>query len=561
MSVENFIKDNVSKLSETVYIAPEIPEKKLNNAVQSISDNVDPNYVLAVVDSSIFKNGKEGCVFLGNSFYSKTLLENAIKIEYKDIESAERIIEETVKDNGKITKTEAVAITLKDKTIKKITGFMREVNYVEIAELLNGIVNIAESEDDYKITNQRIPLSDLSSETQVNYVKIICNFAFINDGKIDSLEYSEIMALMARNKMDKDARLTIRQYMFDEGDKVENELLINELESLVESSSISVTKQSLMKDVLYIFSKNNDPKLWKDNEFILNLERLLQISDQQVEIFLESIQRDKDILNKRSNDTEIEKSLKDLSANAVAVGVPLAAIYFSGSVVGMSAAGLTSGLATLGMGGLLGFSGMVSGIGIAILLGVGSYKGVKKLTGISDLENNKQREFMLQEIIKNQQQTINYIIEDINEISNSLMIAIRNMENNNAKIEKLTTLLKSITNAAKISSENLTLATREQMIAKLPRTLDVIRLKELTSAPTLKELGEIVETCYEEKIIFDDNEQEKIQLVLKETLPNTQLDNLVKIFDKIGYNKIQDAAFATTKGYAKKFFNEMLEQS
>lgn len=561
MSVENFIKDNVSKLSETVYIAPEIPEKKLNNAVQSISDNVDPNYVLAVVDSSIFKNGKEGCVFLGNSFYSKTLLENAIKIEYKDIESAERIIEETVKDNGKITKTEAVAITLKDKTIKKITGFMREVNYVEIAELLNGIVNIAESEDDYKITNQRIPLSDLSSETQVNYVKIICNFAFINDGKIDSLEYSEIMALMARNKMDKDARLTIRQYMFDEGDKVENELLINELESLVESSSISVTKQSLMKDVLYIFSKNNDPKLWKDNEFILNLERLLQISDQQVEIFLESIQRDKDILNKRSNDTEIEKSLKDLSANAVAVGVPLAAIYFSGSVVGMSAAGLTSGLATLGMGGLLGFSGMVSGIGIAILLGVGSYKGVKKLTGISDLENNKQREFMLQEIIKNQQQTINYIIEDINEISNSLMIAIRNMENNNAKIEKLTTLLKSITNAAKISSENLTLATREQMIAKLPRTLDVIRLKELTSAPTLKELGEIVETCYEEKIIFDDNEQEKIQLVLKETLTNTQLDNLVKIFDKIGYNKIQDAAFATTKGYAKKFFNEMLEQS
>ncbi|OYQ68316.1 hypothetical protein [Aerococcus sp. 1KP-2016] len=502
MSVENFIKDNVSKLSETVYIAPEIPEKKLNNAVQSISDNVDPNYVLAVVDSSIFKNGKEGCVFLGNSFYSKTLLENAIKIEYKDIESAERIIEETVKDNGKITKTEAVAITLKDKTIKKITGFMREVNYVEIAELLNGIVNIAESEDDYKITNQRIPLSDLSSETQVNYVKIICNFAFINDGKIDSLEYSEIMALMARNKMDKDARLTIRQYMFDEGDKVENELLINELESLVESSSISVTKQSLMKDVLYIFSKNNDPKLWKDNEFILNLERLLQISDQQVEIFLESIQRDKDILNKRSNDTEIEKSLKDLSANAVAVGVPLAAIYFSGSVVGMSAAGLTSGLATLGMGGLLGFSGMVSGIGIAILLGVGSYKGVKKLTGISDLENNKQREFMLQEIIKNQQQTINYIIEDINEISNSLMIAIRNMENNNAKIEKLTTLLKSITNAAKISSENLTLATREQMIAKLPRTLDVIRLKELTSAPTLKELGEIVETCYEEKIIL-----------------------------------------------------------
>ena len=79
-----------------------------------------------------------------------------------------------------------------------------------------------------------------------------------------------------------------------------------------------------------------------------------------------------DILNKRKNDSQIAKSFKDIAAKAGAVGVPLAAIYFSGSVVGFSAAGITSGLATMGLGGLLGFSGMVTGIGTVVLIGVGA---------------------------------------------------------------------------------------------------------------------------------------------------------------------------------------------
>lgn len=87
--------------------------------------------------------------------------------------------------------------------------------------------------------------------------------------------------------------------------------------------------------------------------------------------------------------------MKDLVAKAGAVGVLLAAIYFSGSVVGMSSAGITSGLTALRMGGALGFSSMLTGIGSTVLIGVGAYKGIKKVTGISDLENNKQREMML----------------------------------------------------------------------------------------------------------------------------------------------------------------------
>ena len=117
---------------------------------------------------------------------------------------------------------------------------------------------------------------------------------------------------------------------------------------------------------------------------------------------------------------------KELGAKAGAVGVPLAAVYLSGSVIGMSAAGLTSGLATLGLGGFLGFSSMATGIGVAVLLGVGAYKGIKHLTGANEIDKTKRRELMLNEVIKQTQSTVSYLMEDINFITIKLNDVIVN---------------------------------------------------------------------------------------------------------------------------------------
>jgi len=74
--------------------------------------------------------------------------------------------------------------------------------------------------------------------------------------------------------------------------------------------------------------------------------------------------------------------------------VPLGAVYLSGSVVGISAAGMTSGLATLGFGGALGLSSMATDIGAAVILGVVAYRGVKKFTQSATEEGDKRRELM-----------------------------------------------------------------------------------------------------------------------------------------------------------------------
>lgn len=74
------------------------------------------------------------------------------------------------------------------------------------------------------------------------------------------------------------------------------------------------------------------------------------------------------------DDRQAAEITTNAAAGLAAVGVPLAAVYVSGSVIGLSAAGITSGLAALGLG-----LGMVPGIGVVALLGAGIFLSVRWL--------------------------------------------------------------------------------------------------------------------------------------------------------------------------------------
>lgn len=251
------------------------------------------------------------------------------------------------------------------------------------------------------------------------------------------------------------------------------------------------------------------------------------------------------------NDSQIIKSFKELISKAGAIGVPMAAIYFSGSIVGLSAAGITSGLAALGMGGILGFSSMATGIGALVVLGVFTYKGIKKATGINEIENNKQRELMLQAIIRNSQQALNYLIEDVNEITQQLISALEKEELNSKKVKKLSLMIEMLSKGAKSTTNKINYAELEIIISKVPKTLDLVRLEELTNEPTKLKLREYVLNCYQERELILTNEESKYEYVLKNELVINELEELSSIFNGIGYNNVKDAALASAKGFAK----------
>lgn len=69
---------------------------------------------------------------------------------------------------------------------------------------------------------------------------------------------------------------------------------------------------------------------------------------------------------------DAKDAAKEVVSGAAGAGVPVAAVALAGEA-GVSAVGITTGLAALGMGTMLG------GVAVVGLLGVGSYYGTKKL--------------------------------------------------------------------------------------------------------------------------------------------------------------------------------------
>jgi hypothetical protein len=188
----------------------------------------------------------------------------------------------------------------------------------------------------------------------------------------------------------------------------------------------------------------------EEKEFLDFLCAQLNITNSQKEAIINFVKETKRVIREGLDSNIAEKTIKNAVSGLAAVGVPIAAVYMSGSVIGLSAAGLTSGLAALGLG-----LGMVSGIGTAILIGTGVFLGAKKILGDSNhkketiLKERNERKFQL--VIKNLQEAIDKIITRITELEDKAKIA----EANEEAIELLRKRLTALQKALKVKQQKL----------------------------------------------------------------------------------------------------------
>lgn len=164
-----------------------------------------------------------------------------------------------------------------------------------------------------------------------------------------------------------------------------------------------------------------------------------------------AIESDKLFIEGKIDISEYEKRMKDVVSGLGAVGVPVTAIYFAGSVTGLSAAGITSGLAALGLGGILGLSSMVTGIGVAVLMGVTTYKAMRWILGSKERELKRKREELIQQVIRAHNKAINKLSNRYQELSQKLSKLLKSHEASKKEIE----LLKEKVNAYKEAFEYL----------------------------------------------------------------------------------------------------------
>lgn len=545
MIISDIIFQNVpSVLSQdksNLYQRPNIDDKRLNNAIKAMQITEDPNDILSIIDTSLFKNAKAGIVFTTNGMYVHEVLSEPKYMSYSNINDA--TLQTEINDKGK--SIDSLQIELNDGSYSIDSGILDYINGTNLCDLLIKIGENHSADDsnatdgsnanseESKITGTISSLESLPNPIKLDYIELICNFALQDDQQIDPKEYRDIISLAARIQLEQSDQIKLNKYLIDESHSSTSSLLQSLISPLNEETR-NIINKSLMKDALNIICDKSEEKTlldWKQNNYLCELAENLDLSTEQVNFIADSIIKEQRILTQRLNDSEIKKQTKDLVAKATAVGVPLAALYFSGSIVGVSAAGITSGLAAIGFGGVLGLSGMVTGIGVLILAGTATYKGVQKFTGRKDIENNKQRDALLQQIIRNTQNTLNYLIDNVNYVSEKLVDLNTAEEINKAKISKMVELLSVLSKGAQSTTSDLDYLQSESTLTSVPKTLNIDRLKNLTNKPTDKEKYDIVVNNYQ----MSDNGE----MTLKPSIPLKDAEILHGILEQIQYNSVE----------------------
>lgn len=544
-NINLFIKDNVKTIGKDVYITPEIPEKKLNNAIKAYKCESFYESILAIYDDTVFGSAKDGLVFTGEKMiHSDGKLTEYI---YSEIQSVEYVRDVSVNDKGKEKVLEYVKIIMNDDTEHKFkVTLSSSFNYDKFAEFLNKIVTEFE---DYEEEDQLKEMADMPNELKVAYLKIIINMTFIDDEEIDEKELAELFLLMTRLELDKESRFEVRAYITEISH--ENLISVENLLEIIKNNSEVSHYQSLMislaKDLINTYFSTNDT-MSRDFAFLDKYKDLFELSDAEVDLAYDTVENDYKLLKEDLDDDAITKNAKELASKAAAAGAPLAAVYISGSVIGMSAAGITSGLATLGMG-----MGMTGGLAVIGIIGVLSYKGVKHLTGANELDKYKTRELMLHEVIKQTQKTISLIIDDVNYIVQKLNDTILNHADQTEKIKKLTYMVAQFQGALKSVDNKSNVYQNSANRLQSPKILDNERLKSLTEEPTKKPLYDFVIENYELKTVEIDNEKVK-RFVLKENVKTEILDKMAEIFKALGYFDMDNILKSKASGMLKGIF-------
>lgn len=287
-----------------------------------------------------------------------------------------------------------------------------------------------------------VAVSALPEGVKRCYLETLVWLTYQDDRVIDEREVCELQVLVTQLECHVETRQALRDAVADPSNLDPENLIpqMREWQRTPEETQDGLGF-SLLKDAIRLglaTSPDGSPALASGTR---RLADLLGITEQQLDFIEEACVQDRKILDGETSDRRLEETAKDLAAKSAAVGVPITAVYLSGSVTGLSAAGITSGLAALGLGGVLGLSAMISGLGIAVIGGAVIYRGTRWFMGRSSRARSARRELMLKEVLRIHQKAIANLAEDIAYFADRLAGLTRDVAKNQLLIERLSSEL------------------------------------------------------------------------------------------------------------------------
>jgi len=216
------------------------------------------------------------------------------------------------------------------------------------------------------VEGEKHPALKLPSEERTAYLRVIASMAS-SDGKVSDSEIAHLREACEEVGLDP----------VDTGSVIDSAVEPDsaEIDAAIRQLAGSELKFTLLADLLFI--AHSDGKYSEEERLeVVAIADTLGINTAQVSAvdrYVAAVLRASKAKGFEMDD--LKKHGGEVAAGLVAAGVPIAAVGMSGSVAGLSAAGVTSGLAALGMG-----LGVTTGIGVVVGIGVASYFGVRWLS-------------------------------------------------------------------------------------------------------------------------------------------------------------------------------------
>ncbi len=264
-------------------------------------------------------------------------------------------------------------------------------------------------------------LSELGDDAKLLYCRVLVSLALV-DSLLDPREIANLYLFASTIGLDAEARSALRsQITGAQRDAASGAGVLDatvelsrQLHDLLEADQREPVFTVLVRDLVRI-SRADRHTAEVERERIVQVAQLVfaESAEKVVQATEQLVITEEEFAAGRITTGQLEETTKDIAAKAAAFGVPIAAISLAGSVSGLGGAGITSGLAALGFGGLLGLSAMVTGIGTVVILGVAVHQGTRYLLSTNEREREKRREHLIQHVIKNHQQAMAELTDDI----------------------------------------------------------------------------------------------------------------------------------------------------
>ncbi|GAB6086753.1 hypothetical protein [Alkaliphilus crotonatoxidans] len=252
-------------------------------------------------------------------------------------------------------------------------------------------------------------LDQMPAAIKQAYCKLLMLMVKAGDGG-NQLKLAELYRLMGNIKLRAEARINLLKLLIRDDENLA--LLVNSLMKGVNQQEKNIIRFSLIKD-LVIIMKADYVVDSEENLLLLKLVNLLDISEEQLQFFLDEHEQDQTFQVNIEHHLH-EEIAQEATAKAMALGIPLGMIYFSGgSFHGFGPVGIVKGLKRLGMKKYTKDYSIITGIATVILVSYGAYHSTKWLMGRGSRKEKRYRALLYQEMAEIHFRAIHYAEKDL----------------------------------------------------------------------------------------------------------------------------------------------------